>query len=328
MKIVMTLLVRDELDVVAATLEHHLAAGVSHVIATDNTSRDGTAELLQQYADRGVLTLIHEPATDYQQDRWVTRMARLAATDHQADWVINSDADEFLWPLGPDGEPLPGPQITFADTLAAVPAEFGSVTAKRHNLVAGPGAAGSWPYRLRLRDTQALSERGTPIGPKSVHRGDPEVDVAFGNHSSSGPLLGPPVDSRPFVILHAPDRSFEQFERKIANGGSAVESNTGLPAEISWHWRSDFDRLQRGELRAAWESRQLTPASAAAGMTAGTLLPERRLLGRLEHLRGQTVVPGVLDSVIEVPEIPAASAGAGTGSARPSALRRFIGRLR
>lgn len=56
-KLVMTLLARDEADIVAANLDYHLAQGVDFVIATNHSSRDATAELLRGYERRGVLLL-------------------------------------------------------------------------------------------------------------------------------------------------------------------------------------------------------------------------------------------------------------------------------
>ena len=75
----MTLLVRDEADVVDAQLAFHLSAGVDFVIATDNASCDGTTEILERYERAGHLRLLREPGDQMRQAEWVTRMARLAA---------------------------------------------------------------------------------------------------------------------------------------------------------------------------------------------------------------------------------------------------------
>ena len=52
MRIVMTLLVRDEEDVLAANLDFHFAQGVDFVIATDNLSVDRTPQILRDYERR------------------------------------------------------------------------------------------------------------------------------------------------------------------------------------------------------------------------------------------------------------------------------------
>ena len=92
-----TLVVRDEADVVDAQIAYHLAAGVDVVVATDHQSEDGTTEILEEYERRGVLRLLREGGP-VREDVWRTDMARLAARELGADWVINTDADEFWLP--------------------------------------------------------------------------------------------------------------------------------------------------------------------------------------------------------------------------------------
>src|SRR4029078_12960268 len=77
MRLVMTLLARDEADVIDAQVAFHLHAGVDFVVAVDNASGDGTTDILERYERSGVLRLIREPADDMRQDTWVTGMARL-----------------------------------------------------------------------------------------------------------------------------------------------------------------------------------------------------------------------------------------------------------
>src|SRR2546421_1075856 len=139
----MTLTARDEEDILDDHIRYHLDAGVDFVVATDHRSVDGTTEILQQYEREGHLRLIREQGEAYRQSKWVTRMARLAATEHGADWVINSDADEFWWPRNG----------TLREVLSAVPARFGAIRGIWRHFVLRPDAAEPVFERMTVRRT-------------------------------------------------------------------------------------------------------------------------------------------------------------------------------
>src|SRR4051812_3099841 len=170
MKIVMTMMVRDEIDVIAAMVEHHLAQGVDLIIATDNASIDGTAEVLAAYESAGKLELHHDPEHRKQQGVVVTKMARRAYTEHGADWVVNADADEFFVPVDT--------RLTLREAFERIPLELGAFTAGVVNLVGPPIERGSGIPPALWRDTrpiQALNDIGIHAHPtpNALHRGDP-----------------------------------------------------------------------------------------------------------------------------------------------------------
>jgi hypothetical protein len=271
--------------VLAAMLEHHLAAGVDFVIATDNSSVDGTTDVLAAYQQAGVLEFRIEPAAAFDQAGWVTSMARRAAEVHRADWVINADADEFWWPR--EGSSLP-------DVFAIIPPQYGTIEAPRENLIGDPEFRAPWSQRLLYRDLLSLHERGGRIGAKTAHRGDPQADVQMGNHGVSGPAIGQRWPASPMTILHVPDRSYQQVARKVTNGAAGIAANPLLDDGICWHWRDDFSRLQTGEFATTWRSRQRDAAQLAAGVAAARLVPDTRLRDRLDSLPDKAVLPAVL----------------------------------
>ena len=269
MKLVMTLLVRDEEDIVADNLDFHLAQGVDEVIVTDNGSVDGTLEILRAYEARGLVRIIVEPTDDYSQGRWVTRMARMAATEHKADWVINNDADEFWWPR----------EGTLRTLFEGLGGDVGAVVGHRTNFVPRPEDDRPYWERMTLRERESLNPVGKPLPPKLAHRAHPEIVVVQGNHRIKGPDVGSAVDNGAIEILHFPMRSYAQFENKIVKGGRAYARNKELPEKTGRTWRRLYETWEQGGLPAHYE------ASVVAEAARQDLLEDTRLRDYLEALR-------------------------------------------
>lgn len=240
MRLVLTLLVRNNEDIVATNIDYHLAMGIDHVIVTDNLSTDDTRNIVMQYVDRGVATLLDETADDYNQSGWVTRMARLACSDLAADWIINADVDEFWWPSEGD----------LKRTLLSLPVNIGVISVNRVNFL--PMRAGNGPFWQNMiwREVRGRNALGEPLPGKVAHRAAMDVVVHAGNHAVTAPSLGQAQADERIIIFHFPYRSYEQFRDKIRLGGAAFKRNKQLPPEIGHIWRRLYDIDQRGELEA------------------------------------------------------------------------------
>lgn len=268
MKLVMTLLVRDEEDIIAANIDVHLGHGVDFFIAMDNLSEDRTADILRGYERRGVLHYIHQPEDTYAQHRWVTHMARLAWAEFGADWVINSDADEFWWP----------DEGSLKEALSTVDPSSIAVSVERTNFLPRRRAPGDFfADVMTVRERDSLNPLGQPLQGKVCHRGGPVIEVRQGNHrvAVNGQILA--AVGAPITILHFPMRSYEQFENKIKKGGAAYARNPYLPPRVGVTWRQLYETWQRGDLEAHYRASLLDEASVGEGLRDGRFVFDDRL---------------------------------------------------
>lgn len=290
MRLVMTLKVRDEADILEHNLRYHHALGVDFFVVTDNGSVDGTSEILERYAKAGLAHVMRIETGTLRDDEedWTTRMARLAATDFGADWVFHDDADELWWPV----------QGTLKEAFDSVPGQYGSVVAPRAEFVARPDSPGSFAEHMIFRESQSS------LQPKVAHRGDPDAVVISQTHevASAGPerdlwqALRPPgrmvhrgtrgtgeeedgarpeirlvwAPTHPLRIFHFPLRSFDQFRRRteifIQHGG--------------WRDTGRFRRLRRayetGRLEELYAELVWDDAQIEEGIREGELVRDER----------------------------------------------------
>jgi len=273
MRLVVTLLVRDEEDIVALNVGYHLESGADLVIVTDNGSVDGTVDALAPFVAARYVRLIEEPAPTHSQWRWVTRMARLAAIEYDADWVINTDADEFWIPA--TGK-LP-------DALAAVPDEYVAAEVPRFNFRPVAGVGGG-PLQTTMREVASQRFIGGALESKLCHRASREALIGQGNHEVHRPQ-GPVWDASGVLrIFHYPQRSREQFRKSVGNAGAAYASSDEFVSSTGEVKRHLYAEMEAGRLDDLFAEYEVDETELGRLLAVSTVVEDDTLVTRLGAL--------------------------------------------
>ena len=223
MRVVAVAMVKDESDVIVATVSNMLRQ-CDAVLVADNGSTDGTRELLAELALGNDLTVVDDPEPAYFQSRKMTGLAHRAHAELGAEWIVPFDADEVWYsPFAP----------TIAAALEPISAQWLVVPARLFDHVAtgiDPDVADP-VARIQWRRPEEAPLR------KVAARWREDLVIEQGNHGAwytGGPTITDPL----LVVRHFPYRSVEQLVRKVRNGAAAyAAAGPELSTELGAHWR-------------------------------------------------------------------------------------------
>jgi hypothetical protein len=272
-------IVRNEEDLVATTLRHHLKEGAGLILIADNDSTDGTVKVIERMARRDRrIRWSRTGDLGFHQSRVVTELAR-AAVKSGATWVLPFDADEF-W-CAPGG--LAAALRTFTADALSVP--IVNFIQRREQIRREPRAVLSAIYRSDAKfgdfrrarfgvEAGEFSYVEAPYQRKYIFRATAGMEIGPGNHVAKGAGCRRSRSER-LACLHLPLRAKEIFLEKAVQAARLAAA--GLPA---WHgWQSHrFARAVRdGSIDEEWAANSQRDGYLDAVRGKVKLTPDMRL---------------------------------------------------
>lgn len=270
-KLVMTLFVRDEADIIKQNIDFHLANGVDFILATDNNSKDGTRDILIDYQKKGFLRLFDEKSLDYPQEKCVNQMAKIAYEEYGAEIIFHCDADEFWFAKSGDLKKeffrhLDADGFVIGTRLILLRDKDGKEFFPEDSVYEVIK-----PFNLTNPIVDSLEKNiylyaSSPKVAFKTRKGVQEVSIS--NHSIRTNDQGFKVKKIDNIkIYHFPIRNKKQFECKVIKLGTAGENNPEIMKdnETNWHVKRWREAGRSGNLDAEYK-RLILDKNQASGL--------------------------------------------------------------
>lgn len=287
MKVAAILGVKDEVEIVGASIAHLRQVGVSRIVVCDCGSTDGTLDVVAAECRRGDVTVTHvdpDQVVDYesQSDHDVALVRETGA-----DWVIILDADEFWIPA--TGSLLTCESLRSADVVVThrfnvaltdshlllpeplVPANYGRLEMFTRRVPNFRAFMDEYPEEPFITVTPFYKVMARPSLAGLITAGGHDVQASTGEARR--------VEAPDLVVAHVPFSTRERFERKVANIRTEMARRPALFAgDYAWHWRR-WAEMTPDALAAEYD-RQISSAGALEEWRRqGVLQNARDLLG-------------------------------------------------
>jgi hypothetical protein len=275
-RLVMTLLVRNEEDIIEDNIRFHARMGVDAFVVLDNASDDRTREIVENLATEFEMLVEHQPSTMFRQRQWVTRLANIARTRLGADWVASNDADEFWVPrsgslktgLDRKGSVVRCPRQNMMVTrkLIAEQRPFYDYTLKVGNSI-------DWgPDLTDFEETMSTYIRTVPRNVLVNAHG--LIRMLSGNHSAFHIMR--PINRRwseDIVVYHYPIRGYDRFEKKMEDRRQLLRT-PGARKKLGERYDIWVDMLENGTLRQEYDRFLLPEEDIAVFKKYGILVED------------------------------------------------------
>jgi len=268
--LVLSLVVSDDADVLDAHIAYHLNAGVDLVLAAPLRPSEEVDEILGAYEREGFLRKI--PAPEGADDARVrTSLARVAADEVGAEWLIDSGTDEFWLPRGE----------SLKDVLAPIPPRYGLVQALVRVFLPRPDDGPAFYERMTVRrapgsvDDEAMGRLEWALRP--VYRVRPDLVLGLDREAT----LDGRVPLRawyPIELLRFPLRTAEQAQRRAAR-----ERATGIAVRSKVE-QALLEPEQGGPLQHRVGQLAVSDTELEEGLARGTLVEDTRLRDALRRI--------------------------------------------